>query len=296
MQTSICEKAPRPIGLWMVFGLMVAACVAMVGCDPSNKDTYVPQVVLQGQMYVGQAPEIRLIHTIPTGDYFDPESVGISGADVVLTADANSYHLVERTGDPRGTGYYGLQAPDTHTVTPGMEYSLRVVTGGDTITAATRAAGAVHITRPADGTDTVRVMFDAFFEFAIRWDHDSLARGHWLIYENINPHHADDSTFLCANNAGPDKRVGVYASYWSVPPQMDSTNSPPVLFNRDGLHRVRVIACDNALWYWSNTFAPGMVRQDPTTNVHGALGLFCAGGVDTTYFYILKNPEFTDCP
>ena len=87
MQTSICEKAPRPIGLWMVFGLMVAACVAMVGCDPSNKDTYVPQVVLQGQMYVGQAPEIRLIHTIPTGDYFDPESVGISGADVVLTAD-----------------------------------------------------------------------------------------------------------------------------------------------------------------------------------------------------------------
>jgi hypothetical protein len=289
-------KKPRGFAAAALFAMMLSATLfLMSGCNPANKDTYVPQVVLQGQMYVGQAPEIRLIHTIPISDYYDADSVGISGADVMLTAGASTYRLAERLNDPRGTGYYGLQSPDTHTVAAGMNYSIQVVTGGDTITADTRAAGEIHITRPAHDADTLRVLFDDQFQFPIRWDQDPLARGYWLIYENINPFHADDSTFLCANNAGPDKRVGVYASYWNVPSRMDSTNSPPVLFNRDGLHRVRVVACDSALWNWSQTFAPGTVRQDPTTNVHGALGVFCAGGVDTTYFYILKNPAF-NCP
>ncbi|HEY3294833.1 MAG TPA: hypothetical protein VGL38_05310 [bacterium] len=296
MQKPKCQKTKKSNVLCIFAATLTVMLALIAGCDPANKDHYVEQIVLQGQMFVGQAPEIRLAHTVRLETRYDPNNVGISGADVVLTAEADTFHLTERLSDLRGAGYYGLRPGDSLILTPGAHYSIRAIAGTDTITAQTRAAGFVRVTVPARDQAPDTILYDGQFRYGINWERDSLARGYWLIYENVNPHHADDSTLLCATNAGPDKREGVYASYWSVPPTMDSTNSPAILFNRDGLHRARIFSCDSALWYWSSTWMPIAIQPNPISNVHGALGLFSVGGVDTVYFYIAKNPAFDNCP
>jgi hypothetical protein len=273
----------RILPLAMIASAMLAL---LPGCNPNNNDVFVQHYVLQGQMFVGQAPQIRITHTIPVEQSYDSSQVGVSGAVVDLTAGERTLRLAEVVGDPRGAGYYGLATGDTHTVTPGLRYAIRAAVGSDTITAETRAAGFLNITH--QNLDTIMMGIQ---EVVLRWPADTLARGYWSVIENLNPYRADDSTLLNNNNGGPDKREGVYTQYWSIPPSQDSLQAPWILFNRDGLHRVRVYSCDNALWFYTATMQPGVIENYPISNVNGALGMFTVGGVDTAYFYMRKNPD-----
>jgi hypothetical protein len=277
---------------FLILSAIIAACLLIViGCDPANRDTFVQQYVVQGQMYVGHAPEIRLTHTVSPDEHYDPLRAGVSGANVELMAGSQTFQLIERVSDPRGNGYYGLAPTDTHTVTPGVHYSLLAAIGTDTITAQTTAAGFMNFTQPASDSDTTVIAFGAE-EFTMRWPQEThLNRGYWAIFENLNPHHGDDSCWLSGNAAGPDKRIGQWNSYWNEPPTADSVNTPWILFGWDGLYRVRVFACDTALWFWSSTWVPANPENCPITNVQGGIGVFTAGGVDTAYFYMAKNPD-----
>jgi hypothetical protein len=268
--------------------LFLAGCLAALfatGCDSTNDNAYVEKLILQGRMTVGHAPEIRIAHTLPIEAYYDSSRVGVSGASVTLTAGSTVFHLAENANDPRGAGYYRLAAGDTHTVTPGLAYSIHVESNGHVLDAETRAAGFFHITE--QNLDTIMIGVE---ELRLRWTHDSLARGVWMIMENLNPHRADDSTLLDNNNNGDDKMIGIYTQYWNTPPTADTLRVPWVLFNRSGLHRVRLLTCDNALWFYSQTYQPLQTDVVPQTNVRGGLGVFSAGDEDTTYFYMRKNP------
>jgi hypothetical protein len=255
----------------------------VAGCDKSGQDPFVEEIVLQGSMYVGHPMQVRVTHTIPISDRYDSTTVGVSGASVRINAAGHEFILQEEPANAEGAGFYSLPA-DSHIVTPGLDYGIRVETGGHLLTAETRATG--YLRDFTQNTDTVVYGIN---NLVYRWRRDTLAFGYFLIIECLNPHYQDDSTLVSGNNGA--RMANANFSYWNVPWREDSVRVPWIILANRGRHRVRLFTCDNAFWDYSTTLQLSSADNLPVSNVRGGLGIFTVGDVDTSYFELVKNPN-----
>lgn len=261
---------------------VILAATLFAGCDNSGKDVFVEEIVLQGSMFVGHPLAVRVTHTIPIEQAYDPRAVGVAGASVQISANGHLFALRELRSDTGGAGYFALPA-DSHTVTPGVAYSIRVEALGHILTGETVASGPVHLV--AQSADSALLGADSLW---FRWTPDSLSSGYDAIFEMTDPDWNATYRILKrrnGDNGGPNERMLRVSRY------VDSVTVPWDIFDRWGDYRVRLLSCDVAAWNYFWTYRPGEANNQPVSNVRGGLGLFSAGGVDTAYFYLKDNPN-----
>ena len=201
---------------------------------------------------------------------------------VHITADGHLFTLRELSADTGGAGYYALPA-DSHVVTPGVAYSIRVEARGHVLTGQTIAAGPIHLT--SQSTDSA--LFDVN-PLTFRWTPDSLSSGYDAILEMTDPDWNAPYRILSSrngDNGGPNQRIIRVSRY------VDTLTVPWEVFDRWGDYRVRVVSCDGAAWNYFWTYRAGQANNQPVSNVIGGLGLFSAGGADTAYFFLKDNPN-----
>jgi len=266
----------------------VAACIGLnilvLGCESSGKDPYVEEVVLQGSMYVGQPLSVRITHTIPIEQAYDPHAVGVPGATVQIAANGRPFNLVEQPSDTGGAGYFSLPA-DSHLVTPGVQYTIQVNALGHVLTAEMVAAGPIHIT--GQNHDSVTYGLDTN-NFSFAWTLDSLCAGYNAIIEMTDADWNADYRILTGRNGD---RGGGNERIFKVSRTADSLTIPWDDFDRWGDYRVRILSSDLAAWNYLYYYRPGSTNNQPISNVQGGLGVFSAGGADTAYFYVIDNPN-----
>jgi hypothetical protein len=194
---------------------------------------------------------------------------------------------LEEQNNPSGAGYYSLPA-DSHVVTPGLHYDIRVEKGGYLLTAETRAAGYFH--NLTQNHDTIMYGGERDGDYlTFRWTPDSLAFGYFMLVECLNPHWMDDSTLVSGNNGA--RMMDANFSFLQIPWREDSAQVPWIFLANRGLHRVCMFSCDKAYADYANTLLLGNADNNPVSNVHGGLGLFSVGDIDTAYFDLEKNPN-----
>jgi hypothetical protein len=260
----------------MLFSLVIAA---VIGCDSTGGSSYEEQIVLQGMMYVGYPLRIRLTHTLPLGTAYDARAVGVTGANVHVSTDSVTYLLTEEASDGNGDGFYSL-ADSSISVIAGGHYSIRVEAGEHILDAETVGAGPTEIL--FQSADTVEYGDNAH-PLRMRWQTDSLASGYVAMIENLEPDWFEDYRAVSGNN-GPDLLPW---NLWVIPPTEDSLRLPWVALGFTGRHRLRLMTCDRNLWnYMWTYYPPGQSDVTPVSNIHGGLGIFAVGGVDTTYFML----------
>jgi len=263
-----------------VAGAIIAVAL-FAGCDKSGKDVFTEELVLQGSMFVGHPLGVRVTHTIPIEQAYDPRAVGVSGASVNITADGHSFTLRELPADTGGAGYYALPA-DSHVVTPGVSYAIRVEALGHVLTAQTVAAGPVHLV----GQRPDSALFGAG-SLTYQWTPDSLSAGYDAIFEMTDADWNATYHILASrngDNGGPNERIVRVSRF------VNSATIPWDDFDRWGDYRMRLLSCDQAAWNYFWTYRPGEINTQPISNVQGGIGVFSAGGADTAYFYLKDNP------
>jgi hypothetical protein len=266
----------------------IVACIGLslmvLGCENSGKDPYVEEVVLQGSMYVGHPLAVRITHTIPIQQAYDSREVGVSGASVQITANGRLFNLIEQPSDTGGAGYFSLPA-DSHVVTPGVQYAIQVNALGRVLTAQMIAAGPIHITGQNHDSVTYKTVNG---EFSFTWTPDSLCAGYDAIIEMTDADWNADYRLLTGRNGdrgGGNERIA------RIGRDEDSLRIPWDGFDRWGDYRVRILSSDVAAWNYLWAYRPGEANIQLVSNVQGGLGLFCAGGADTAYFYVKDNPN-----
>lgn len=260
--------------------------VLLAGCAGSGDEPYRDEIVVQGFMVSGERLALRLTRTVPMGEYYDTTAIGVAGATVTITSGTDTFALVEQPNTGRGAGFYAV-ADSAAIAIPGRSYALRAEVEGRVIRAEMTATGAVQFT--SAGPDTVEYGDMERF-FTVRWSRDSLAAGYVILIENLEPDWFEDYRKVSGNN-GPDM---VNWNVWIAYPHEDSVRVGWVFLGYTGRHRVRVISCNRDAWNYFWTYLPANVDYNPISNVSGGLGLFAAGGVDTTYFYL--KDEINDGP
>jgi hypothetical protein len=268
-----------------ILGLLLISIV-LIGCDKNDEDVFVEELVVQGCMYVGLPLSIDVTHTLPIDQYYDPAAVKVSGADVRVTVDGHEFRLAEQLPDHPGT--YALPA-DSHIVTTGKRYDLRLEGNGTVITGTTIAAAALQIdstnlqnTGPVD-PDTIEY---GDTELYLHWNNDPANFGYFMIIENLEPDWFDDSRVIGEDNGDATSNV-------SAMPLRDTCEFkiPWVFLGYTGTHRVRVYSCEQALWDYATTTQLGIAENYPVSNLSAGRGVFCAVGVDTAYFELVDLIE-----
>jgi len=250
--------------------------LAYLGCEVHPQSEYHEQIVIQGQMTIGKSPIIRITHTVPITQTLFDDDIGVTGATVTMMADSMEVGMPEFVQAGR-SGYYGDRF--WYHVAAGVHYKLHVEANGQVLTAETVAAGPLHITYRSD--DTVAYGGD---ELLLRWRPDTLAAGYMVLIDNM-----EDECCRQPVNGNANTFVGGSASNWSVSNLEDSLRVPWIILHYYGMHQVIIYSCDRAMWDYSYSAVYGQVENYPVTNVHGGLGLFSAGGVDTTYFDLVPD-------
>jgi hypothetical protein len=262
--------------------LSALAALFVGGCDGQNESDYHEQFVLEGSLYVGHPLSVRLSRTVRIDRYYDNSQVGVSGADVRIGADGREFVLPEDALHP---GTYSLPA-DSHLVTPGMAYEIRARLGDSVIMARTdSAAAALHIdsTNLSVWRDSTRMDSIEYgdTEFWMHWNLDPRNEGYVVLIENLEPDWFEDSRQVSGNNGSPTSRIWIWAQR-----NMSDFQVPWLVLTCTGRYRLRVFSCDRPGYdYWATTLL-GSAGNRPESNVEGALGVFCALGADTAYFYL----------
>ena len=268
---------PQRAALLIVIGLLLL----ISGCDVNHVRPYREQLVLEGQMIVGYTPVVRISHTVPIDRTDIAVDNGISGARVTLRIGGDSSGIIvpmTEMSDQAGHGYWGPghYGAIGYAVLPGVRYAITAVVNGDTLTAETVAAGSLHIA--SQNQDTV---ICGRTNLVLRWYSDPYASGYYVVIDNMelrsNRHDADCNVIPFGTFAPGD---------WTVSHRDDSLSVPWVMLRYAGPYQAIVYSCDHAFWDYAYTSTYGQVENYPVSNVHGGLGVFCALGVDTTYFYL----------
>jgi hypothetical protein len=267
-----------------VLFLPVLAGLLFIGCENRNESDYREQFVLEGGLYVEHPLSVRITRTVPIDRYYDPSQVNVSGADVHIWANGREFVLPEDTLHP---GTYSLPA-DSHLVTPGTAYEIRAQIGDSVITARTGSAAApLHIDSTnlehwRDSTNMDSVEYgDKNFLFYLHWNMDPLDDGYVILIENLEPDWFADYRSVSGNNGSPVSNVWIWAQR-----DMGELELGWIVLTCTGRYRIRVFSCDRPGYdHWATTWL-GQPSNRPQSNVEGALGVFCAQGVDTAYFYL----------
>ena len=267
---------------------LLAGLFIVAGCDLHNDSEYREQFVLDGTLYVDHPLSVRLTTTTSIYQYYDNAQQGVSGALVRIWADGQEYILREDTARP---GTYSLPA-DSHVVATGSDYEIRIEISDHVISAVSESAPAqltvdstdLSVWRDSTRMDTVE--FDRIL-FYMRWNADPGNDGYALVVENLEPDWFEDYRELSGNaNAGYRANLLMWAQRFITDMQL-----PPIVLTCTGRHRIRVFSCNRTAYDFFATSFPGEPKYQPESNVEGALGVFCAVGVDTVYFYLKDDIE-----
>lgn len=261
---------------FIVLALCAITALGLIGCETTGGGKYEEQLVLQGMMYVGQPLRVRLTHTIPMGQSFNLRDNGVTGANVRVISDADTFNLVEQAPDTNGAGYYMVE-DTTIKVVAGGAYSIHVEVGDYVLDAQTVGAGTTEILYQS--ADTIEYGGEFLI---VRWQRDSLAAGYVALIDNLEPDWFEDSRAVSGNN-GPDL---VPWNIWAVPAADDALKLPWTALGFTGRHRLRLVTCDLNLWNYEWTYLPGNTQYNPVTNVRGGLGIFSVGDADTSCFML----------
>jgi len=267
--------------LWLLL-----ATVLLTGCDSNNEDLFVEEMVVQGYLYVGHPLSIDVSHTVPIDQFYDPAAVMVSGADVRITVDGHEFQLIEQLPDNPGT--YALPG-DSHIVTTGKRYDLRLGKGGTVITGATIAAAELHVdSTNLENTDSIDPDTVEYgdTEFYMHWNNDPVNFGYFIIIENLEPDWFDEDREIGVDNGGAVTNVSAMPLR-----DTDEFKIPWVFLGFAGTHRVRVFSCEQALWDYATTTQLGVAENYPVSNLSAGRGVFCAVGVDTVYFELVDLIE-----
>ena len=288
--------------------VMIALTImGIIGCDNSGESNFEEAYVLQGFMPLGQRMAIRLTKTIDIDQYYDDAAVGVSGATATiwesLSGDTSVYELVEDPTQLPGT-YVASNTDDT--VKSGYDYSIRIEIDGHVITAVTHQAPppfhldtcAIVLERsgaPAettwvqsfrDSTNPGTYSFERERYFELFYQDLAWGAGVTVFVENLEPDWYSNDDLMVSSNNGPDM-TNVWA--WSLR-DGGSFQIPPIVLGFQGLHRIRVMSSDTAMYDYFLSAYPGSPESEPPSNVVGALGLFSVYDADTAYF-CLTDPE-----
>ncbi len=267
--------------LWLLL-----ATILLTGCDSNDEDLFVEELVVQGFLYVGQPLSIDISHTVPIEQFYDPPAVTISGADVRITVDGHEFQLIEQVPDNPGT--YALPG-DSHIVTTGIRYDLRLERDGTVITGTTIAAAELRIdSTNLENTDSVDPDTVEYgdTEFYMHWNNDSVNFGYFIIIENLEPDWFDEEREIGQDNGAAVTNVSMMPLR-----DTDEFKIPWVFLGSAGTHRVRVFSCEQALWDYATTTQLGIAENYPVSNLSAGRGVFCAVGVDTVYFELVDLIE-----
>jgi len=262
--------------------LLTAGILALAGCDLQNDSDYREQLVLEGTLYVEHPLSVRLTKTVPIDRFYDNTQAGVSGADVRIRADGREFVLREDSLHP---GTYGLPA-DSHVVTPGVAYEIRAQIGELVITGRTDSAAApLHIDSTnlplwRDSTHMDSIEYGDT-EFYLRWNADPRNDGYVIIIENLEPDWFEDDRQVSGNNGMPSTNTLLWQQR-----NLQEIRVPWIVLTCTGRYRLRVLSCDRPAFDYLMTSYLGYALNYPQSNVEGALGVFCAVGVDTAYFYL----------
>jgi len=264
------------------FLLLTGGILAVTGCDLNNESDYREQIVLEGSLYIEHPLSVRLTHTVSIYQYYDNSQAGVSGADVRIWADGREFVLLEDTLRP---GTYCLPA-DSYLVTPGTAYEIRAQIGELVITGRTDSAAApLHIdsTNLPSWRDSVSMDSIEYgdTEFYLHWNPDPRNEGYVIIIENLEPDWFEDDRQVSGNNGMPSTNVWLWQQR-----NLQDLRLPWIVLTSTGRYRIRVLSCDRPAFEYLTTSYLGYALNYPQSNVEGALGVFCAVGVDTAYFYL----------
>jgi hypothetical protein len=262
--------------------LLTGGIFALAGCDLNNESDYREQIVLEGTLYLEHPLSVRLTHTVSIYQYYDNSQAGASNADVRVWADGREFLLREDTLHP---GTYCLPA-DSYLVTPGTAYEIRAQVGDLVITGRTDSAAApLHIdsTNLSSWRDSVHMDSIEYggTEFFLHWNPDPRNEGYVLIIENLEPDWFEDDRQVSGNNGMPSNNVWLWQQR-----NMGELPLPWIVLTCTGRYRIRVLSCDRPAFDYLMTSLLGNPKNYPQSNVEGALGVFCAVGADTAYFYL----------
>jgi hypothetical protein len=262
--------------------LLIGAFLAVTGCDLNNESDYHEQIVLEGSLYIEHPLSVRFTRTVPIDRYYDNSQAGLSGADVRIWADGREFVLREDSLHP---GTYALPA-DSHLVTPGTTYEIRAQLGEQVITGRTDSAAApLHIdsTNLPSWRDSVSMDSIEYgdSEFYLHWNADPRNEGYVLIIENLEPDWFEDYRQVSGNNGMPSSNVWLWQQR-----NLGELRLPWIVLTSTGRYRLRVLSCDRPAFDYLMTSYLGYALNPPQSNVQGALGVFCAVGADTAYFYL----------
>jgi len=280
------------IVLVVLAGILFWQCEAMI-TDPEIETVY----IVNGYLYTGGS--IDSVFVARNTDVLQPytfDAAAVTADSVIIIANGHRFRLVEYAFRK---GAYFLPA-DSHLVTPGFTYGLRIYIGSHRISAETLAPDTVVITDQT--TDTTYFPYPNPFRATsvrVSWSPADFAAGYDISVICRTPRQLVDIGFehlieqmLEANDYDT---LGVFPPVRDFPVADTETESEIFWdsFYYYGDYTIKVYAVDDNLWdlAGSNVVYQGQDSEyeQPAYNMEGAYGIFAAVSVDSTHVHILKQ-------
>ena len=270
----------------------LAALFFMISCDDEAPSPYTEQIVVDGFLYVGSPLQVKLAHTVPFDQAYYPDSVRVTGAEVRVVVEGDTFALTEENSGIPGT--YSAPA-DSHLVQSGKTYYLMIMNSGyPDLTATCVAAPDLHliggyrVTR--DNSDIIVETNPDTIEYGgdylrLDWNEDPTVFAYALLIENLETEKYGEDCDI-----GDDNGPGSYVSLWTYRFGY-SLEIGEVGYCYTGRYQIRVFSCDFDSWNYFNTTVPQDFENRPVTNLSSGMGIFCAVGCDTFSFALTDSME-----
>ncbi|MBU0690499.1 DUF4249 domain-containing protein [bacterium] len=264
--------------------LSTLLALSFTSCDSEPEENFVEKIVVQGTMYTGLPMQVDLAKSLYWNLYYDQDAQRLTGAIVrMIVDDGTEYELTEENSGIPGTYKAAADAP---MVEQGSKYDLYAEHDGRVVTATTTAVAEFSfdwISLPRNdpnNPDTLMFGVDSL-GLAVLWTDNPVNFGYAFLFENLEPDWFEDYRQASDNLGKAESPL----SAWVVQDREDLL-IPWVALLITGNYRFRMYSCDPALWNYFGTVAVNSADNEPVSNVEGGLGVFCAVGADTAYFYL----------
>ena len=275
----------------LLAGLLFWQCQATIA-DPEIETVY----IVNAYLYTGRS--IDSVFISRNTDVMQPytyEGAAVTADSVIIIANGHRFRLEEHHSR---RGAYYLPA-DSHLVTPGFTYGLRVHIGSHLVSAETVAPDTVAITDQT--VDTTYFPYPNPFRaktIRVSWAPADFAAGYDISVICRTPRQLVDIGFehLIAQllEQNDYDTLGTFPPVRDFPVADTETSSEIFWdsFYYYGDYTIKVYAVDNNLWDLasSNIVYQGQDSEyeQPAYNIEGGYGLFAALSVDSTHVHILK--------
>ena len=168
-----------------------ATCILVtVGCSsPSEVESPEQMLYVQAYLTPGQDPEVQVLETVPSHEFYDGLDRFVSDAEVVIRTTDRTVSLSE---DPQRTGTYTADH-DVLPVVEGQTYYLQVTEGERQLRAHTTVPHRAEVTRVVGDTIVYRQIYGDLFGDLVHpgeffWNRSPDAAGYVIIVEAVDVH------------------------------------------------------------------------------------------------------------